>query len=46
VSEYLQAGAKAAGVGISLFREQAVLEKNWDSVSKNVERFVDRCSAK
>jgi len=46
VSEYLQAGAKAAGVGISLFGEQAVLEKNWDAVSQNVERFVDRCSAK
>ena len=46
VSEYLQAGAKAVGVGISLFGEQAVLEKNWDAVSQNVERFVDRCSAK
>ncbi len=46
VSEYLQAGAKAAGVGISLFGAQAVLEKNWDAVSQNVERFVDRCSAK
>ena len=43
VSEYLQAGAKAARVGISLFGEQAVLEKNWDAVSQNVKRFVDRC---
>jgi 2-dehydro-3-deoxyphosphogluconate aldolase/(4S)-4-hydroxy-2-oxoglutarate aldolase len=44
VSEYLQAGAKAVGVGISLFGEQAVAAKDWKAVGKNVERFVKRCS--
>jgi 2-dehydro-3-deoxyphosphogluconate aldolase/(4S)-4-hydroxy-2-oxoglutarate aldolase len=43
VSEYLQAGAKAVGVGISLFGEQAVAAKDWKAVGKNVERFVKRC---
>jgi 2-dehydro-3-deoxyphosphogluconate aldolase/(4S)-4-hydroxy-2-oxoglutarate aldolase len=45
VSEYLQAGTAGVGVGISLFGEQAVAAQDWDAVGKNVERFVNRCSA-
>jgi len=44
VSEYLQAGAKAAGVGISLFGAQAVAAEDWKAVGKNVERFIQRCT--
>ena len=44
VHEYLQAGASAVGVGISLFGERAVAERDWDKVGRNVEAFVRRCS--
>ena len=44
--EYLQAGAAALGVGRSLFGEQAMLEKDWDAVSRNVKRFIQRCREK
>ncbi len=44
VSEYLQAGAKAVGVGISLFGEQAVVAKDWKAVGENVENFIQRCT--
>ncbi|MFC1844114.1 bifunctional 4-hydroxy-2-oxoglutarate aldolase/2-dehydro-3-deoxy-phosphogluconate aldolase [Thermodesulfobacteriota bacterium] len=44
VVEYLQAGAKGVGVGISLFGKQAVAEKNWDAVRQNVQQFVQRCT--
>lgn len=40
---YLQAGATAVGVGMSLFGEQAVKNRNWDEVRRNVEEFVKRC---
>jgi 2-keto-3-deoxy-6-phosphogluconate aldolase len=43
VSEYLQAGAKAVGVGISLFGEQAVAAEDWKAVGKNVENFIQSC---
>ena len=44
VSEYLQAGATAVGVGMSLFGEQAVAAKDWDAVSQNVNKFIVRCT--
>jgi len=44
IHEYLQAGAAALGVGMSLFGEQAVSEEDWDQVQKNVEKFVKRCA--
>ena len=43
VGEYLQAGVKAVGVGISLFGEQAVAAEDWETVRKNVGQFVQRC---
>ena len=43
--EHLQAGATALGVGISLFGEQAVSAGDWKTVYKNVERFIQRCTA-
>lgn len=45
VHEYLQAGAAAVGVGISLFGEQAVNEKDWIAVGRNVKAFIQRCTA-
>jgi 2-dehydro-3-deoxyphosphogluconate aldolase/(4S)-4-hydroxy-2-oxoglutarate aldolase len=44
VNEYLQAGANCVGVGLSLFGEQAVADKNWDAVAKNVNRFIAGCT--
>ncbi|MGW8286978.1 MAG: bifunctional 4-hydroxy-2-oxoglutarate aldolase/2-dehydro-3-deoxy-phosphogluconate aldolase [Desulfobulbales bacterium] len=44
VSEYLKAGANAVGVGISLFGEQAVKNGDWNTVGRNVQEFVQRCS--
>ncbi len=44
VSEYLQAGATGVGVGLSLFGEQAVADKDWDAVSRNVARFIQHCT--
>lgn len=41
--EYLQAGASALGVGISLFGEQAVRAGDWQGVSQNVEQFIRQC---
>ena len=46
VGEYLQAGATAVGVGISLFGEQAVAAQDWEAVGRNVEQFIKRCTAK
>jgi 2-dehydro-3-deoxyphosphogluconate aldolase/(4S)-4-hydroxy-2-oxoglutarate aldolase len=43
--EYLQAGAAAVGVGMSLFGEQAVNSGDWETVGKNVEQFIQRCTA-
>jgi len=43
--EYLQAGAAAVGVGMSLFGEQAVNSEDWETVGKNVEQFIQRCTA-
>jgi 2-dehydro-3-deoxyphosphogluconate aldolase/(4S)-4-hydroxy-2-oxoglutarate aldolase len=43
-SEYLQSGATAVGVGISLFGEQAVNAGDWNGVRKNVETFIQRCT--
>jgi len=45
VGEYLQAGATAVGVGMSLFGEKAVAARDWVTVGKNVEQFVQRCTA-
>ena len=45
VGEYLQAGATAVGVGMSLFGKQAVAARDWDAVGKNVEQFIERCTA-
>jgi len=42
--EHLQAGASAVGVGISLFGEQEVSTGDWNSVEKNVEQFIRRCT--
>jgi 2-dehydro-3-deoxyphosphogluconate aldolase/(4S)-4-hydroxy-2-oxoglutarate aldolase len=42
--EYLQAGAAAVGVGISLFGEQAVAAGDWDAVGRNVDAFIQRCA--
>ena len=44
VNEYLQAGANCVGVGLSLFGEQAVADKDWDAVAENVNRFIARCT--
>jgi len=44
--EYLQAGAAALGVGMSLFGEQALIQKEWAAVSRNVERFIQCCAAR
>lgn len=46
VNEYLQAGAAAVGVGLSLFGEQAVAAKDWKAVAQNVERFIQHCTDK
>jgi 2-dehydro-3-deoxyphosphogluconate aldolase/(4S)-4-hydroxy-2-oxoglutarate aldolase len=46
VGEYLQAGATGVGVGLSLFGKQAVADKDWDAVGKNVERFIQQCTSK
>ena len=43
--QHLQAGATAAGVGISLFGEKAVSAGDWNTVRKNVETFIHRCMA-
>jgi 2-dehydro-3-deoxyphosphogluconate aldolase/(4S)-4-hydroxy-2-oxoglutarate aldolase len=43
--EYLQSGATAVGVGISLFGEQAVSTGDWNGVRKNVEKFIQSCTA-
>jgi 2-dehydro-3-deoxyphosphogluconate aldolase/(4S)-4-hydroxy-2-oxoglutarate aldolase len=42
--EYLQAGAAAIGVGISLFDGQAVSDGDWKKVGRNVKEFIRRCS--
>jgi 2-dehydro-3-deoxyphosphogluconate aldolase/(4S)-4-hydroxy-2-oxoglutarate aldolase len=44
VGEYLQAGANAVGVGISLFGEQAVKNGDWNTVGRNVQELVQRCT--
>lgn len=46
VAEYLQSGAAAVGVGISLFGEQAVNAGDWQEVFNNVETFIQRCTKK
>jgi 2-dehydro-3-deoxyphosphogluconate aldolase/(4S)-4-hydroxy-2-oxoglutarate aldolase len=43
--EYMQAGAAAVGVGISLFGEQAVSAEDWNGVRINVEKFIQSCTA-
>jgi 2-dehydro-3-deoxyphosphogluconate aldolase/(4S)-4-hydroxy-2-oxoglutarate aldolase len=43
--EYMQAGAAAVGVGISLFGEQAVIAEDWNGVRINVEKFIQSCTA-
>jgi 2-dehydro-3-deoxyphosphogluconate aldolase/(4S)-4-hydroxy-2-oxoglutarate aldolase len=43
--EYMQAGAAAVGVGISLFGEQAVSAEDWNGVCINVEKFIQSCTA-
>lgn len=43
--EYLQAGAKAVGVGMSLFGEEDVKKGDWHAVQKNVEEFIRRCTS-
>ena len=43
VSQYLKAGATAVGVGISLFGEQAVAERDWEALGQNVENFIMQC---
>ena len=45
MNEYLQAGAAAVGVGISLFGKEAVAAKDWDAVGRNVGEFIKRCKA-
>jgi 2-dehydro-3-deoxyphosphogluconate aldolase/(4S)-4-hydroxy-2-oxoglutarate aldolase len=44
IHDYLQAGAAAVGVGISLFGDQAVRAGDWNEVQKNVEMFIHRCA--
>ena len=44
VNEYLQAGVTGVGVGLSLFGKEAVTDKNWDAVSRNVARFIQHCT--
>ena len=43
ISEYLQAGAAAVGVGISLFGEAAIKAGDWDTVGRNVEKLIKSC---
>ena len=45
MNEYLQAGAAAVGVGISLFGEDAVKTGDWVAVGRNVEKIVRCCKA-
>ncbi|MFC1826575.1 hypothetical protein ACFLZQ_01425 [Thermodesulfobacteriota bacterium] len=40
-----KAGATGVGVWLSFFGEQAVVAEDWETVGKNVERFILRCSA-
>jgi len=42
--DHLEAGATALGVGMSLFGEQAVKQRDWQAVQKNVEQFIKHCS--
>ena len=42
---HLQAGAAAIGVGISLFGKQEVGAGDWPGVRKNVEQFIQCCTA-
>lgn len=44
VGEYLEAGATAVGIGMSLFGEQVVRAGDWDAVGRNVREFIKRCS--
>ena len=44
VKKYLQAGAAAVGVGLSLFGEQAVAAKDWQAVAQNVKSFIKQCT--
>jgi len=46
VTEYLRAGANGVGIGISLFGEQAVAAKDWDTVRQNVSQFIQRCNVR
>jgi 2-dehydro-3-deoxyphosphogluconate aldolase/(4S)-4-hydroxy-2-oxoglutarate aldolase len=43
--DYLQAGAAALGVGISLFGEEAIKAKDWEAVRTNVEHFLRCCTS-
>jgi 2-dehydro-3-deoxyphosphogluconate aldolase/(4S)-4-hydroxy-2-oxoglutarate aldolase len=43
INGYLQAGAAAVGVGISLFGEEAVKTGDWDAVGENVEKLIRCC---
>jgi len=41
--DHLEAGATALGVGMSLFGEQAVKQKDWEAVGRNVKEFIKLC---
>jgi len=43
INGYLEAGAAAVGVGISLFGKAAIKAGDWDSVGKNVEKLIKCC---
>ena len=40
---YFEAGAAAVGVGMSLFGEKDVQQKNWQAVARNVMQFISQC---
>lgn len=43
LNEYLQAGAAAVGIGLSLFGGEAIKAGDWETVRKNVAAFIQRC---
>lgn len=43
--EYLEAGVRGVGIGVSLFGHQAITDEDAEAVSRNVATFVERCKA-
>ena len=44
LKEYFKAGAKAVGVGASLFGAQTLRERNIEKISANVKMFMNHCN--